>query len=145
MGIINFIMSKLVWKSGFLVDENSVEILNGVGNNYFVSGKEANKKSIKSEVDYDICVEAVKNLILPLITPRPNLKNQKIYAFSFFRNIRIRRWRWSHSRKVCSTSSIDQPFMCLDLVFIKVLLTDGYGLKPDTSLNVRKRYIYWNV
>lgn len=37
----------------------------------------------------------------------------------------------------CHNPNVDQPFMCVDLMFITILLEDGYGLKPDTKLKVR--------
>nr|CAD7424223.1 unnamed protein product [Timema monikensis] len=39
----------------------------------------------------------------------------------------------------CDTPNTEQPFMCLDLTFISVLLQDGFGLKPDTKLNLFKK------
>ena len=39
-------------------------------------------------------------------------------------------------REVCSNANTEQPFMCLDLVFISVLLEDGYGLNPKTPIKV---------
>lgn len=40
------------------------------------------------------------------------------------------------AREVCATPNTDQPFVCLDLVFISVLLQDGFGLKPTTNIKV---------
>lgn len=36
----------------------------------------------------------------------------------------------------CSEANADQPFMCLDLTFIWVLLEKGFGLGPETPLHV---------
>lgn len=38
---------------------------------------------------------------------------------------------------VCATANVDQPFMCLDLVYISTLLQDGYNLKPSTKIKVQ--------
>lgn len=42
----------------------------------------------------------------------------------------------SKSRAVCAEANADQPFMCVDLVFISTLLEEGYGLKAKTPLKV---------
>lgn len=42
----------------------------------------------------------------------------------------------TRSREVCADANTDQPFMCVDLTFIAVLLEEGYGLKPKTPLKV---------
>uniref|UniRef100_A0A1B6DXP7 nucleoside diphosphate phosphatase n=1 Tax=Clastoptera arizonana TaxID=38151 RepID=A0A1B6DXP7_9HEMI len=39
---------------------------------------------------------------------------------------------------VCYNPNVEQPFMCLDLMFITILLEDGYGLKPETKLKMLK-------
>lgn len=36
----------------------------------------------------------------------------------------------------CDDPNADQPFMCLDLTFISVLLQDGFDLEPTTKLFV---------
>jgi hypothetical protein len=40
------------------------------------------------------------------------------------------------SREICNIANVDQPFMCIDLTFISVLLEEGYGLKPQTPIKV---------
>lgn len=40
------------------------------------------------------------------------------------------------AKEVCLTANTDQPFMCLDLSFISVLLKDGYGLNTKTNIKV---------
>lgn len=37
---------------------------------------------------------------------------------------------------VCQEANTDQPFMCLDLTFIWMLLEKGFGLRPDTTVFV---------
>ncbi|XP_055595951.1 ectonucleoside triphosphate diphosphohydrolase 5 isoform X2 [Uranotaenia lowii] len=45
----------------------------------------------------------------------------------------------TRSREVCAEANTDQPFMCIDLTFISVLLEEGYGLKPKTPLKLYKK------
>lgn len=37
---------------------------------------------------------------------------------------------------MCATPNVDQPFMCLDMTYISVLLKDGYGLDSRTKVKV---------
>lgn len=37
----------------------------------------------------------------------------------------------------CDYPNTEQPFTCLDLTFIYILLRDGFGLDPTTKLYVR--------
>ncbi|KAJ9596472.1 hypothetical protein L9F63_012511, partial [Diploptera punctata] len=43
------------------------------------------------------------------------------------------------ANKTCDIPNADQPFMCLDLTFISVLLQNGFGLSPDKSLHLYKQ------
>lgn len=40
------------------------------------------------------------------------------------------------AKEVCATANTDQPFMCLDLTYISVLLKDGYGLNSKSKVKV---------
>ncbi len=40
------------------------------------------------------------------------------------------------AKDICATPNTDQPFMCLDVSYMAVLLEDGYGLKPQTKIKV---------
>lgn len=42
------------------------------------------------------------------------------------------------AKEICATPNTDQPFMCLDVSYMAVLLEEGYGLKPQTKIKVRK-------
>lgn len=44
----------------------------------------------------------------------------------------------SKAKDVCATANVDQPFMCLDLTYISLLLKDGYNLDSKTKVKVRK-------
>lgn len=119
---------------------------------YLVSGKENKKNAENPEVDYELCVASVKRQVLPLLKPKPiKLNEHVINAFSYFYDRAIETGLvdpfaggeiavsefTKKAREVCATPNADQPFMCLDLVFISVLLQDGYGLKPATNIKVR--------
>lgn len=119
---------------------------------YFVSGKENKKNAENPEVDFELCIAAVKRQVLPLLKPKPiKLNEHVINAFSYFYDRAIETGLvdpfkggeipvsefTKKAREVCATPNADQPFMCLDLVFISVLLQDGYGLKPATNIKVR--------
>ena len=40
------------------------------------------------------------------------------------------------SFSVCKEANADQPFMCLDITYIWVLLEKGFGLLPNTNVYV---------
>jgi ectonucleoside triphosphate diphosphohydrolase 5/6 len=121
--------------------------------NYLVSGKENKKNAENPEVDYETCHNSVKRQVLPLLKPKPiKLNEHVINAFSYYYDRAIETGLVDpfqggevvvadfakKSREVCANANTDQPFMCLDLVFISVLLQDGFGLKPQTKIKVRK-------
>lgn len=41
------------------------------------------------------------------------------------------------AKDVCATANVDQPFMCLDVTYISILLKDGFGLDSKTKIKVR--------
>lgn len=47
--------------------------------------------------------------------------------------------------ETCDYPNTDQPFMCLDLTFIYVLLRNGFGLEPSTKLYVSETFLLQNV
>lgn len=40
------------------------------------------------------------------------------------------------AKEVCNITMVDQPFLCFDLAYIFVLLSDGYGLSIDKKIIV---------
>jgi ectonucleoside triphosphate diphosphohydrolase 5/6 len=124
---------------------------------YLVSGRQ-NKKSTPEnpEVDYELCVESVKRQVMPLLKPKPiKLQEHIINAFSYYYDRAIENGLVDpflggeilvsdfskKAREVCSTPNADQPWACLDLVYISVLLQDGFSLKPQTSIKVSTIFI----
>lgn len=43
----------------------------------------------------------------------------------------------SSAQKACSVPNNRNPYLCLDLTYMHVLLSDGYGLYPETKINVK--------
>lgn len=40
------------------------------------------------------------------------------------------------NKMACATVNQKQPFECLDFTYLTVLLTEGYGLDKDTTIDV---------
>lgn len=119
---------------------------------YKVSGKENKRAQPENpEVDFDMCLASVRRTVLPLVKPRPvTLKQSQISAFSYYYERAIETGLidpfeggeitvgdyYNKAKEICATPNTDQPFMCLDLSFISVILEDGYDLKATTPLKV---------
>lgn len=43
------------------------------------------------------------------------------------------------SEKECSTANVDQPWACLDLTYISMLLKEAFQLSLDTKLQLVKK------
>ncbi|XP_059619058.1 ectonucleoside triphosphate diphosphohydrolase 5 isoform X2 [Phlebotomus argentipes] len=122
---------------------------------FLISGRD-NKKSTADnpEVDFEACLENVKSKVVPLVKPKPvTLKQHQIAAFSYYFERAIETGLvdpnlggeikvgdfYTKAREVCAIPNTDQPFMCLDLTFISVLLQDGFGLKPQAQIKLYKK------
>ncbi|XP_031617363.1 ectonucleoside triphosphate diphosphohydrolase 5 isoform X2 [Contarinia nasturtii] len=122
---------------------------------YQLSGKN-NSKSTKEDpvVDFEACVELVKQKTMHLVKPKPITLNQnQIAAFSYFFERAIETGLVdpfeggeitvgdfvAKAKEVCATANTDQPFMCLDLTYISVLLKEGYGLNAKTKVKLYKQ------
>ncbi|CAO1300764.1 unnamed protein product [Diamesa serratosioi] len=122
---------------------------------FTISGMENKLASAENpEVDYEKCSESIKRQVLPLVNPKPITMNQHhINAFSYYYDRAIEVGLvdpfkggeivvaefTKKSREVCATPNADQPWMCLDLIFISTLLEDGFGLKPQTKIRLYKQ------
>lgn len=117
-----------------------------------VSG--APNPSGKDEVDFEACRKVVRSVALPLIKPKPStLPEQQIVAFSYFYERAIETGIMQpqdvgevlvgdytdKAREVCAEANVDQKFMCTDLVYISVLLEEGYGIRNETKLKLVKK------
>lgn len=108
----------------------------------------------KDEVDLEACRLVVRKQVLPLIKPKLlALPEQEIAAFSYFyeraietgiiepvedAEIRVGDYA-DKAKEVCKDANVDQKFMCTDLVYISVLLEEGYGLGKDTKMKLFKK------
>jgi ectonucleoside triphosphate diphosphohydrolase 5/6 len=121
---------------------------------YLINGKDNKKSTENPEVDYETCYELVKKKALPLVKPKPiTISQHQIAAFSYFYDRAIETGLvepfiggeislgefMKKSREVCKEANADQPFMCVDLIYISVLLQDGYGLKAQTPIKLYKK------
>jgi len=109
---------------------------------YSISGKNNSASVDNPVVDFDVCLNSIKSIVLPLIKPKPiTLKHHVIAAFSYFferaiesglldlggGEITVGKFR-DGAKEVCRQANTDQPFMCFDLTYISTLLREGYGL-----------------
>lgn len=108
----------------------------------------------KDEVDLAACRKVVRSIVLPLVKPKPlTLPDQQIAAFSYFYERAIETGMMEpveagevlvgdfaeKAKEVCAQANVDQKFMCTDLVYISVLLEEGYGLRKDTMIRLFKK------
>ncbi|XP_031635820.1 ectonucleoside triphosphate diphosphohydrolase 5-like isoform X2 [Contarinia nasturtii] len=116
-----------------------------------------------STVDIAACMNLVEEKMSTLLTPKPTpLKNvTEIFAFSgFFKVINAAGLIdpeeggqasldviLSTAVKECSIANDENPILCLNLIYVYVLLHDGYELKPETRVNfhlkLKGHYISW--
>ncbi|KRT82018.1 hypothetical protein AMK59_5959 [Oryctes borbonicus] len=131
------------------------------GVDYYVSGPKeylttvvpGNLLSAKDEipiVDFDKCATYIEHYVKSIAKPPVELPDKRIYAFSYYFDraadvglidettggkVKVSDFKGA-AKKVCNEANADQPFMCLDLTFIWILLEKGFGLRPDTNVFV---------
>lgn len=49
------------------------------------------------------------------------------------------------AEEICAIPNTDQPFMCLDVSYIAMLLEEGFGLLPTTKVKVYHLHSNGNV
>lgn len=122
---------------------------------YSVSGKDNVKSTIENPVvDFEVCLRSIKQRTLPLVNPKPITLNQlQITAFSYYYERAIETGMiefgdggdvtvadfYKMAKEICANPNTDQPFMCLDVSYMAVLLEEGYGLKPQTKIKLCKK------
>ncbi|KAF7996776.1 hypothetical protein HCN44_002422 [Aphidius gifuensis] len=105
-------------------------------------------------VKFDECVKVVKQHI-DTIKERPiGLKKHDIYLVSYYFDRAAEAGLIHHSDggiislgdfhratiDACNYPNVEQPFACLDMTFIYILLNDCFGLDSSTKLNLYKKY-----
>ncbi|XP_055381947.1 nucleoside diphosphate phosphatase ENTPD5 isoform X2 [Condylostylus longicornis] len=127
---------------------------------YSISGKDNSASTFENPVvDFDVCLNSIKSIVLPLIKPKPiTLKHHVIAAFSYFferaiesglldlegGEITVGKFR-DGAKEVCKQANTDQPFMCIDLTYISTLLREGYGLDNTKKIKLYKKIDGHNV
>ncbi|XP_067011798.2 ectonucleoside triphosphate diphosphohydrolase 5 isoform X2 [Anabrus simplex] len=104
-------------------------------------------------VRFSECQKIVKDYVSSKVDKPAELKRKEINAFSYYFDrateyglidpylggtVEVKNFR-SAAVATCAVPNTEQPFMCLDLTFISVLLEDGFGLEPGTVLNLYKK------
>ncbi|XP_054262110.1 ectonucleoside triphosphate diphosphohydrolase 5 isoform X2 [Macrosteles quadrilineatus] len=100
------------------------------------------------------CSDIIKNYISRQNMLKPTeLQNFEIIAFSYFFDratevglidpftggtVTLKDLK-REATNSCLDPNVDRPFMCVDLLFITILLEDGYGMTPDTKIKIVKR------
>ncbi|KAL7014811.1 hypothetical protein ACKWTF_016135 [Chironomus riparius] len=101
---------------------------------------------------FDDCLIAIRKIVSKLLTPKiPSLQDQIINGFSYFYDrsvdarlikkndegdeIEVEKFRLK-ALEYCENKPNKDPWLCLDLTFISVLLQDGYGLKDDKKIKL---------
>ncbi|XP_045479496.1 ectonucleoside triphosphate diphosphohydrolase 5 isoform X2 [Harmonia axyridis] len=132
---------------------------------YYVSGPKKDYLTIEDEsvgyltgseipiVNMDKCLSIIRSFVRRNSKPPEELPNKVIFAFSYYFDraaeaglidplnggkIELQDFK-NAATEACKTPNADQPFMCLDLSFIWILLEDGLGLRLETPINLFKK------
>ncbi|XP_046382642.1 ectonucleoside triphosphate diphosphohydrolase 5-like isoform X2 [Ischnura elegans] len=104
-------------------------------------------------VKFDDCLKVIKDIVHHRVDKPIGLEGREINAFSYYYDravevglidpfkggvITVEHFTKA-AKSACAYPNADQPFMCLDLTFISVLLQDGFLLKPKTKLHLFKK------
>ncbi|XP_076632477.1 ectonucleoside triphosphate diphosphohydrolase NTPase isoform X2 [Colletes latitarsis] len=104
-------------------------------------------------VNFSECLKIVEKYVGGIKNKPVGLKDHEIFAFSYYFDratevglvdpffggvIQVGAFL-KQVIDACDYPNTDQPFVCLDLTFIYVLLRDGFGLEPTTKLYLYKR------
>lgn len=104
-------------------------------------------------VRFSECLNIVKNYVGTIVNKPLGLENRDIMAFSYYFDRAtevglIDPYKGGivtvgdflkQATESCDYPNTEQPFICLDLTFIYVLLRDGFNLQPTTKLQVSLR------
>ncbi|XP_011268404.1 ectonucleoside triphosphate diphosphohydrolase 5 isoform X1 [Camponotus floridanus] len=107
----------------------------------------------KPIVRFSECSKIIKKYVNTLTDKPIGLKDHEIYAFSYYFEratevalidpflggiVQLNGFL-KQAMETCDYPNTDQPFMCLDLTFIYILLRDGFSLEPTTKLYLYKK------
>lgn len=135
------------------------------GQNYIVKGPvNGTHKTVKTQifaggdenrpiVRFSECLKIIEKYVDTIKNKPIGLNNHEIYAFSYYFDratevalidpfsggaISLSAFL-KQAMETCDYPNTDQPFICLDLTFIYVLLHNGFGLEPSTKLFLYKK------
>ncbi|CAK9827919.1 Nucleoside diphosphate phosphatase ENTPD5 [Anthophora retusa] len=104
-------------------------------------------------VNFSECLKIIEKYVGKIKTKPEGLKYHEIHAFSYYFEratevglidpffggaIQVSAFL-KQAMDACDYPNTDQPFICLDLTFIYVLLRDGFGLEPTTKIHLYKK------
>ncbi|XP_076183157.1 nucleoside diphosphate phosphatase ENTPD5-like isoform X2 [Ptiloglossa arizonensis] len=104
-------------------------------------------------VNFSECLKIIEKYVGGIKNKPIGLKDHEIYAFSYYFDratevglvdpfcggvIEVNAFL-KQATEACDYPNTDQPFICLDLTFIHVLLRNGLGLQPNTKLYLYKK------
>ncbi|XP_076684363.1 ectonucleoside triphosphate diphosphohydrolase NTPase isoform X1 [Andrena cerasifolii] len=104
-------------------------------------------------VNFKECLRIIEKYVGRIKNKPEGLKDHEIYAFSYYFDratevglvdpfsggiTQVSEFQ-NLAKDACDYPNTDQPFICLDLTYIYVLLRDGFGLEPTTSLYLYRR------
>jgi len=104
-------------------------------------------------VKFEECLKIVSSYVNNKVDKPKELNKKTIGAFSYYYDrateyglidpftggiVSVGDFR-DAANKTCATPNTEQPFMCLDLTYITVLLQQGFGLSPDKTLRLYKQ------
>ncbi|XP_076757379.1 ectonucleoside triphosphate diphosphohydrolase 5-like isoform X1 [Xylocopa sonorina] len=107
----------------------------------------------KPIVNFSECLKIIEKYVGMIKNKPEGLKDHEIYAFSYYFDratevslvdpfcggvIQVSAFL-KQAMDACDYPNTDQPFICLDLTFIYILLRDGFGLEPTTKLYLYKK------
>ncbi|RZC36765.1 ectonucleoside triphosphate diphosphohydrolase 5, partial [Asbolus verrucosus] len=125
--------------------------VSGLQENYPTSKTAGNTYSVGQEVpvvDFQKCSKIITDYVIAKAKPPEELPSKVIFAFSYYFDratevglidentggqIDVNAFKTA-AEKSCAEPNADQPFMCLDLTFIWVLLEKGFGLRGDAKI-----------
>lgn len=118
-----------------------------------IKGSKGEVSEERPVVKYAECAKVITSYVHDKVDKPIGLEVQEIYAFSYYYDravevglidpfkggvITVEKFTKA-AKSACAYPNADQPFMCLDLAFISILLQDGFHLAPQTKLNLFKK------